>query len=117
MCNLSEGIWERGLNEGREQGRQEGREQGRQEGREQGRQEGREQGRQEGIRIGEDRGEVKNLIKLVERNIITKEQAYEVTTLTPKEFDEQYAQWIKASKQQIKDYAANQLTTKNKNTQ
>ena len=75
MCNLSEGIWERGLNEGREQGRQEG--------------------RQEGIRIGE----VKNLIKLVEQNIITKEQAYEVTTLTPKEFDEQYAQWIKASKQ------------------
>ncbi len=109
MCNLSEGIWERGLNEGREQGRQEGREQGRQEGR--------EQGRQEGIRIGEDRGEVKNLIKLVERNIITKEQAYEVTTLTPKEFDEQYAQWVKASKQQIKDYVTNQLTTKNKNTQ
>ncbi len=94
MCNLSEGIWERGLNEGREQGRQEGRKQGRQEGRKQGRQEGREQGRQEGIRIGE----VKNLIKLVERNIITKEQAYEVTTLTPKEFDEQYAQWVKVSK-------------------
>ena len=41
MCNLSQGIKEAGIAEGREEGRVEGREEGREEGRVEGRSEGR----------------------------------------------------------------------------
>ncbi len=81
MCNLSQGILERG----RQEGRQEGLLKGRQEGRQEGLLEGRQEGRQE--------GKIDILFTLYNEKIINLTQAYEKTSLSPEEFDEAYAKW------------------------
>lgn len=67
MCNLSEMIWERGINEGKERGKA------------------------DGIREGEERGRITVLFDLVKDNILTFEEAAEKAGITVDEFKNKLA--------------------------
>ena len=70
MCNLSQGIFEEGMEkgiaEGIEKGIQEGMQQGMQKGMQQGMQKGMQQGMQKGIAEGADRERLQNIRSLME---------------------------------------------------
>ncbi len=68
MCNLSQGILERG--------------------------------RQEGLLEGRQEGKIDILFTLYNEKIINLTQAYEKTSLSPKEFDEAYAKWCEDNNKQ-----------------
>ena len=80
MCNLSDVVLEKGLQEGLQKGRQEGFEEGREEGLQKGRQEGLQKGRQEGRQEGQ---------KAIAKNMFQKgidiEQISILCMLTPEE--------------------------------
>ncbi|WP_029066986.1 hypothetical protein [Lachnobacterium bovis] len=72
MCNLSQGILERG----------------------------RQEGRQEGLLEGRQKGKLDILFTLYNEKIINLTQAYEKTSLSPEEFDEAYAKWCEDNNKQ-----------------
>ena len=62
MCNLSEYVWEKGIQEGLQTGREEGL----------------REGREEGLRTGINYGELQNLVRMVLKKM-RKDVSYEIT--------------------------------------
>jgi hypothetical protein len=83
MCNLSEGVLERGRIEGRAEGRAEGRVEGRAEGRVEGRAEGRVEGRTE----GQEMANVESLKNIMEGFSVTFEKAAETLKIPVNEWE------------------------------
>ena len=75
MCNLSQGILEKGLKQGRAEGRAEGIKEGRAEGIKEGRAEGIKEGRAEGLAEGLERGIANSLLNVMKNLDMTEEQA------------------------------------------
>ena len=94
MCNLSEGIFEKGIQAGIVRGHAEGMEtgivRGRAEGMEAGIAKGRSEGRTEGMAAGEAIGRVKALFDLVRNGTLTISMAAEAAAMEPSEFERQY---------------------------
>ena len=80
MCNLSEGVLERGIQRGIEQGIEQGVKQGIQQGI--------EQGIEKGIQRGKEQGRESALVELVNDRTITLEKAAEKAQMTVEEFKE-----------------------------
>lgn len=85
MCNLSQGILEKGLKQGRAEGRAEGIKEGRAEGLKQGRAEGIKEGRAEGLAEGLERGIANSLLNVMKTLKMTAEQAMETLNIPQNE--------------------------------
>ena len=85
MCNLSDFVFEKGMNKGIELGKNEGIELGKNEGIELGKSEGIKLGKSEGIQIGE----IKAMIELVKDGLLTIEIACSRLKMSEEEFKEQ----------------------------
>ena len=85
MCNLSQGILEKGLKQGRAEGRAEGIKEGRAEGIKEGRAEGIKEGRAEGLAEGLERGIANSLLNVMKTLKMTAEQAMETLNIPQNE--------------------------------
>ena len=90
MCNLSEGIFEKGIQAGIVRGRAEGMETGIVRGRAEGMEAGIAKGRAEGMEAGEAIGRMKVLFGLVRNGTLTISMAAEAAAMEPSEFERQY---------------------------
>ena len=94
MCNLSEGVWEKGLMDGYEKGlelgTQQGIEQGLQQGMEQGLQRGMERGLQQGMERGLRLGMAGALANLVQNTGCSPEQAMDMLGVPEQQREELY---------------------------
>ena len=96
MCNLSQGILEKGLKQGRAEGRAEGIKEGRAEGIKEGRAEGIKEGRAEGLAEGLERGIANSLLNVMKTLKMTAEQAMEVLNI-PQNEHEKYKTMLKVT--------------------
>ena len=85
MCNLSQGILEKGLKQGRAEGSAEGIKEGRAEGLKQGRAEGIKERRAEGLAEGLERGIANSLLNVMKTLKMTAEQAMETLNIPQNE--------------------------------
>ena len=94
MCNLSEGIFEKGIQAGIVRGHAEGMETGIVRGRAEGMEAGIAKGRAEGMEAGEAIGRMKVLFGLVRNGTLTISMAAEAAAMEPSEFERQYSESV-----------------------